>query len=114
MRTNRRKVTLPSNARPSKEQVRAWLTTVIAPMASALAIELERASRGNWTFRCETQDFELLWPSERMIAVPYLANLAQLLRYGADLKELCQDHDGALTKLLGAAKRAFEQVIQSE
>jgi hypothetical protein len=109
MRTNTSK-----KVRPSKEQVRAWLTTVIAPMASALAIESERVKRGNWSFRCETRDFEFLWPVPKMIAVPYVPNLEQLLRFRNDLKTLVHAHDGALADLLIAAGDLYEKVLQSE
>jgi hypothetical protein len=83
-------------------------------MASALSMEEERVSRGNWSFRCETQDFEFLWPVDRMIAVPYLPNLKQLLRYRSDLKTLVHAHDSGLASLLTVARRVYERVLQSE
>jgi hypothetical protein len=100
--------------RPSKDQVRAWLTTVIAPVGRALAVESDRLERGNWSFRCETQDFEFLWPLEKMIAVQYAPNLEQFLRYRADLRTLVQAHDDALASLLIAARRTYEHVIKSK
>lgn len=103
-----------TKTRPSKEQVRAWLTTVIAPTASALSVEGERVKRGNWSFRCETQDFEYLWPVVKMIAVPYLPNLEQLLRYRKDLGSLVDAHDGALADLLTAARNVYRKLLQSE
>lgn len=109
MPTNRRKKT-----RPSKDQVRAWLTTVIAPVAGALAVEEDRVTRGNWSFRCETQDFEFLWPTEKMISVRYAPNLGQFLRYRNDLRKLVHGHDSALAKLLSAARRAYDRLIHSE
>lgn len=109
MRTNRRK-----KARPSKDQVRAWLTTVIAPLASALALERDRVARGNWSFRCETQDFEYLWPIEKMVAVPYLPNLRQFLRHSDDVRKLAVEHDTVLGKLRIAARDAYEQLVRNE
>ena len=110
MSTTRRK----SPRRPSKEQVRAWLTTVIAPVASALAVEQDRSSRGNWSFRCVTRDFEFLWPVPMMVAIPYLPNLEQLMRYRDDFKELAQAHDGALDELRVAARVVSDRTLQSE
>lgn len=107
MRTSRRR-----KARPSKDQVRVWLTTVIAPLGSALAVEKQRVTSSNWSFRCETQDFEFLWPTAKMVAVPYLANLEQLLRYRTGLKKLAVAHDAALATLRTAATRAYERVMQ--
>lgn len=109
MRTTRRRT-----ARPSKDQVRAWLTTVIAPIGRALAVEHDRATRGNWSFRSETRDFEFLWPVAKMVSVQYLPNLEQLLRYRRDLEKLVREHERALAILLAAANRAYEKVIQSE
>ena len=100
--------------RPSKDQVRAWLTTVIAPMASTLAVEESRANQGNWSFRCHTQDFEFLWPIRKMVAVPYLPNLEQLLRYRSDVKELAQRHDRTLDKLRTAARTAYDRILHHE
>src|SRR5438093_147614 len=100
--------------RPSKEQVRAWLTTVIGPMASALAVEERWASRGNWSFRSHTQDFEFLWPIHKMVAAPYLPNLEQLLRYEDALKKLAQGHDRALDRLRTASRAAYDRLLQNE
>ncbi len=83
-------------------------------MASALAVEQQWATRRNWSFRCETQDFEFLWPIEKMVALPYSPNLAQLLRYRGDLKTLASEHDGALARLRTAARDAYERVMRNE
>jgi hypothetical protein len=83
-------------------------------MGRALAVESDRVQRGNWSFRCETRDFEFLWPVAKMIAVQYLPNLAQLLRYRRDVEKLVQGHDEALGVLLSAANRAYEKVIESK
>lgn len=100
--------------RPSRDQVRAWLTTVLAPIANALAVEERRGSGGNWSFRCETQDFEFLWPVSKMIAAPYMANLEQLLRYRQELKKRIDTHDRALNSLRTAARAAYDRIVQSE
>lgn len=109
MSTTRRKT-----ARPSKDQVRAWLTTVIAPIGRALAVERDRIARGNWSFRCETRDFEFLWPIRKMVAVQYSPNLEQLLRYRSELRQVAGEHDKALATLLTTANRAYEKVARSE
>lgn len=96
--------------RPSRDQVRVWLTTVIAPMASALAVEEHWATRGNWSFRCETQDFESLWPVHRMVAAPYSPNLEQLLRYRDDVKKLVKAHDSGLDSVRAAARHAYDRL----
>jgi hypothetical protein len=100
--------------RPSREQVRAWLTTVISPLVSALRIERRQVNRKNWSFRCETRDFELLWPIERMVAVPYLPNLQQLLRYCDQLRPLTQDHDRGLEELRTATRTAYYPLLKNE
>jgi hypothetical protein len=102
------------NTRPSKDQVRAWLTTVIAPIGRALAVERDRVARGNWSFRCETRDFEFLWPIRKMVAVQYLPNLEQLLRHRRELQKGAEEHDEALAALLVAANRAYDNVVHSD
>lgn len=109
MSTSRR-----TTQRPSRDQVRAWLTTVIAPMASALAVEESRAIQRNWSFRCPTQDFEFLWPIRKMVAVPYLPNPEQLLRYRNELKGLADLHDRTLETLGTAARTAYDRVLHNE
>ena len=103
-----------NKSRASKEQVRAWLTTVIAPLTRALAIEQHRVAASNWSFRCHTQDFELLWPINRMVAVPYLPNLEQLFRHRRELKQLADAHDRALDDLRSAAKNAYDQLTRND
>lgn len=106
MRTTRR-----SGRRPSKDQVRAWLVTVIAPMANALVVERQRVGQANWSFRCETQDFEFLWPVAKTVAAPYFPNLEQLLRYRPELGKLASTHDRALDHLRLAARHAYDSLI---
>jgi hypothetical protein len=100
--------------RPSKDQVRAWLTTVVAPLARALAVEQHRAASGNRSFRCDTQDFEFLWPIDKMIAVSYAPNLQQLFRYRSDVKALADGHDHALNNLRARARDAYSRLVQNE
>ena len=109
MRTRRRK-----KARPSKDQVRAWLTTVIAPLASALAVEQHRLMSGSWSFRCDTQDFEFLWPIEKMVAAVHEPNLQQLLRYRHELKKLAHDHDRTLNDLRTTARGAYDRLLHNQ
>ena len=109
MRTSRRK-----KARPSKDQVRAWLTTVIAPLASALAVEQHRLTSGNWSFRCDTQDFEFLWPIKKMVAAVHEPNLQQLLRYRPELKKLAHDHDRTLDGLRTTARGAYDRLLHPQ
>ncbi len=109
MRTTRR-----PKSRPSKEQVRVWLTTVIAPLGRALTVEQHRVSAANWSFRCHSQDFEFLWPVERMVGVPYLPNLEQLFRHRSELKKLADAHDRTLDNLRSAAKNAYGHLIRDD
>ena len=99
--------------KPSKDQVRVWLTTVIGPLASALGIEHERASSHNWSFRADVQDFEFLWPTRKMVSVQYQANLDQFLRYARDARDLAETHDRALDALRDLARRAFTHLVTS-
>jgi len=100
--------------KPSREQVRAWLGTVLAPIINALRVESERVSNGNWSFRCSTSDFEFLWPIEKMLSPVFLPNLKQFWRYHPALQKQAEAHDDALTKLRNACRAAFERLLQSE
>jgi hypothetical protein len=83
-------------------------------MRRALAVEHDRVARGNWSFRCETRDFEFLWPIVKMVAVQYLPNLEQLLRYRRDVEKFVHGHDKALEVVRNTAARAYEKVVQDE
>lgn len=100
--------------RPSKEQVKVWLSTVVAPLVGALRVETERAAQGGWSFRSTTQDFEFLWPTDRVVSEFYRANLEQFWRYHPAMRRVAAKHDEALTKLRQACRNAFERLTQSE
>jgi len=92
------------------------LTTVIAPLESALAVEHHRltSSSGNWSFRCDTQDLEFFWPVEKMVAAVHEPNLRQFLRYRPELRKLAHDHDHALDGLRTAARGAYDRLLHSQ
>lgn len=100
--------------KPSREQVKAWLGTVLTPMSGSLRVEYDRASKGNWSFRCDTRDFEFLWRTEEMLSPVYRPNLEQLWRYYPTLREQAKAHDEALVNLQKACQAAFERILQSE
>jgi hypothetical protein len=83
-------------------------------MASALAVEQHRVTSRNWSFRCETQDFEFLWPIEKMVAAVHEPNLQQLLRYRPELKKLTHHHDRSLAGLRTTARAAYDRLLQNE
>lgn len=66
--------------KPTRDQIRIWLATVLRPMLSALDVELESMSRQNWSFRCDSQDFEYLWSTAMMVGAPNRANEEQVFR----------------------------------
>jgi hypothetical protein len=86
----------------------------VAPLARALAVEQHRAASENWSFRCDTQDFEFLWPIDKMIAVSYAPNLHQLFRYRSDVKALADGHDHALHNLRSRARAAYDRLRRNE
>ena len=100
--------------RPSKDQVRAWLSTVIAPIVGALDVERELMDRGSWSFRCGMQDFEFLWPTDRMVAEVHRPNLEQFWRYNPPLRELGKRHDALIDSLRVACRRVFERLLHEE
>jgi hypothetical protein len=104
----------------SKDQVRAWLATVIVPIVEAVEIEVEYARQENWTFRCYNQDFELLLPIrkavsplKRVINPRYQANLDQFLDLNEDTCRVTEFHDEALDRLRKACSAAFDALMES-
>lgn len=95
---------------PSVAQVQAWLSTVIRPIAAAVEIEREFASKGNWTFRSYTQSFEYLRPVAKMVSTFFHANLRQLWRYDDSFKGACESHDRSLDELRNAARAAYRSL----
>jgi hypothetical protein len=71
--------------RPSREQVQAWLSTVLGPMVDALRVEEEQLAEGNPSLHvyAHSIDFEFLWGSAHMTARPYLPNQEQFFRASA-------------------------------
>jgi hypothetical protein len=100
--------------KPSREQVKAWLATVVAPMVDALRVESDRVSRENWSFRCTTRDFESLWPTEKMLSPVYLPNVEQFWRYYPVLQQKAKAHDDAFAELRNPCRDAFERTLRSE
>ena len=93
------------------DMARAWLSTVVSPIESALEVECERLSRGSWSFRASRQDFEYLWPVEAMVAAPHIPNLRQFLRFRKPIAGLVESHDEALDRLRNACRNAFERLV---
>jgi hypothetical protein len=100
---------------PTREQVRAWLSTVLGPMVDALRVEDELLAAGNPSFRAYTHsiDFELLWGSDRMISNRFRPNLEQFYRYYDHVRGAAARHDEALERLRDACAEAFKFVLES-
>jgi len=99
--------------KPSREQIRVWLSTVLSPMLRALDIELDFVERRNWSFRCDSQDFEYLWPTAMMVAMPHHANAEQMFRYYPTLRAKAESHDRALDALRDACRAAYAKLIDA-
>jgi len=82
-------------------------------MLRALDVELEFASRHNWSFRCDSQDFEYLWPTSMMVGAPHHANKEQVFRYYPSLRTNATSHDRALAALRDSCQVAYKNLIQS-
>jgi len=98
---------------PTKDQVSAWLSTVLTPLRNSLTIELHFTARGTWSFRCDTQDFEYLSSISKMIAAPYSANLEQVFRYYPSLQAQAAAHDRTLDGLRQACRVAYAKLTRS-
>lgn len=99
--------------KPSREQARVWLSTVLSPMLNVLSVELQFVERRNWSFRCDSQDFEYLCPIAMMVAVPNSSNLAQVFRYYPSLRDKAASHDRELTALRKACRTVYGNLIHS-
>lgn len=105
-------VTMPkAKLKPSLAQVKAWLATVVAPMVTALEQELVQLKARDWSFRFYSEDFEYLWPTDRMVALPYHPNLRQFWRYHPKLQVLAEAHDSSLDDLRTKCRTAFRSLM---
>ena len=104
-----------STAKPKQDrsQIRIWLATVLNPMLRALDVELGFAKRGNWSFRCDSQDFEYLWPTEMMVAVPHRPNAEQVFRYHPAVGRRAAAHDESLAALRKSCQEVYRKVMHS-
>lgn len=99
--------------KPNRDQVRIWLATVLSPMLTALDVELQFVERGNWSFRCDSQDFEYLCPTALMVAAPHRANAEQVYRYYPSLRAKAASHDRALGALRNACRAVYDKLVHS-
>lgn len=99
----------------TSEQVRAWLGTVLAPMAEALRVEDEQLRSGSPSFRAYSHsiDFELLWGSDRMVSNRYRPNLEQFFRHHPEIRAGVEKHDEALGRLRDACGKALDELLAS-
>lgn len=100
--------------RPNRDQVRAWLNTVIDPLLRSLRVEREFLSRPSWTFRPFIEDFEYLTPTANVFGTIYRANADQLARYVRRFGDLRERHDRALDALRTACRAAFDDVVRHD
>lgn len=99
--------------KPTREQIRIWLATVLSPMLRALDVELQFISRNNWSFRCDSQEFEYVWPTRMMVAILHHANLEQVFRYYESLRTRAASHDRRLAALRDSCQVAYKELLQS-
>ncbi|HLQ36504.1 MAG TPA: hypothetical protein VK348_01795 [Planctomycetota bacterium] len=107
-----KKSTLTRSA-PSKEQAKAWLATVLGPLARGVEVEAEVIAENDWSFRVHSRDFEFLLPTQVMVDRVYHANLEQFWRFNREMKLLSEQHDKALDGLRQSAARAFDRLMDS-
>lgn len=100
--------------RPSKEQVKAWLGTVIGPMTDALSVEARHLEEEDLSFHASIHDFEFLWPTVNMIGAPYQQNRNQFFRVAPEISSDCDGHDRQLEFLRLACIAAFDGVMRSK
>ncbi|MFH0902621.1 MAG: hypothetical protein V2A73_18480 [Pseudomonadota bacterium] len=101
-----------ASRRPTKDQAKAWLATVVGPMVDALHVEARRIQSDNWSFRHYSKDFEFLWPTEKMVAAPFQPNLVQFLRHYPDMASLVRAHDDRVKSLRSACIAAYDVLLQ--
>ncbi len=100
--------------RPSKEQVRVWLDTVVGPLLQALRIEEVHADDSNWTFDSVTNELDEFWHASGMVDPRFRANLLQFFRYHPGIATLVARHDRARDLLLKRCAGAFRSVLASD
>src|SRR5262249_50070654 len=104
---------LSTTGRPSKDQVKAWLATVVAPMVSALHVEVERLSIGNWSFRADLEDFDALWLTSKMVSAHFAPNVEQFFRYHPDILHGARNHDVDIEGLRAACRTAYQRLLDN-
>jgi hypothetical protein len=100
--------------RPTKEQARAWLASVLVPMSAELDTAADVLARGSWSFRCSTGDFEYLQPAAKMLAPRFRPNFEQLCRFYPEFKAIAEAHDAALDRLRQTCRAAYARLKESE
>jgi hypothetical protein len=102
-------------SRPTLAQAKAWLATVIGPMAEALRVEEGWLASGSPSLRVYERDlgFDFLWDSHMMVSRRYEPNMRQLFRHYPDIGAAVVEHDEGVKSLMHACSDALEQLLRS-
>jgi hypothetical protein len=102
-------------SRPTLAQAKAWLATVIDPMADALRVEESWLASGNPSLRAYEHDlgFDFLWDSHMTVSRRYEPNMRQLFRHYPEIGAAVAEHDDGVKSLMRACSDALEQLLGS-
>jgi hypothetical protein len=100
--------------RPTREQVKVWLATVLWPIVRGLTIEADYVARRNWSFRAHSRDFEFLSEIEQMVTPIFGPNLRQFYRFHRDALEVATAHDLGIKGLREACRDTFDALWMDE
>lgn len=92
--------------KPVKEQVRAWLYVVVAPVADGLRRELFFLDRRDPTWRYRAKRCEFIRPIREYVDATQESTLGQFLRFFPEIEKLAKAHDSQLAALERAAEEA--------
>ena len=95
----------------SRDQARAWLRTVLHPLARAAKIAHERAASGNYSFRAHLRDFEFLRSSDAVVSPVYELNFRHLRKHLKDVDKLVREYDARLGALREACRDEFAWLL---
>jgi hypothetical protein len=92
-------------------RAKAWVVTVINPLLAGLARAQYYLNTRNWTWRYRTEWFEVLFPSAAMVAIPFHANLEDLVGLVEPARAAVQTYDRSLDALAERCAVAYQSLV---
>ncbi|HME00199.1 MAG TPA: hypothetical protein VKM93_23065 [Terriglobia bacterium] len=100
--------------KPGRERRKAWIYSVINPLLNGLGIEASFLERGNWTFRQQNGELELIRPLDAYVDYQSRPNWEDFIKSNSDVAPPLRDREARREELRKACRAAFDYLVTGE